>query len=150
MVFLLLIHRNLRVSYMQCNSCIRRSVNRHTPSPYSTQWRKIRNVADLMYREGKDNWSRDWSSVTASLPGPSPRGRSSWSWTRWRVQAARWLAHQQLHTASRRSCPRRQPACNRFVRSTVSQSKQSWKHFATVKYFQWGTWKVQRAYEIFF
>lgn len=90
--------------------------------------KKIRNVTDLMYREGKGNWSRDWSSATASLPGPSPGGRSSWSWTRWRAQAARWLAHQQLHTASRRFFPRRQPACNKFVSDTVSQSKETWKN----------------------
>jgi len=148
MALLLLIPRKFCVPCMQCNSWNRRSVNRRTPSPHSTLWRKIRNVADLMSREGKGNWSRDWSSVTASLPGPSPGGRSSWSWTRWLAQAVRWLAHQQLHTGSRRSSPRRLQACNRFVQRYRITVQAKLKHFATVKYFQWGTWKVWRAYEI--
>jgi hypothetical protein len=78
-----------------------------------------------MYQEGTDNWSRDWSSVTASLPGPSPGGRNSWNWIRWPEQAAQWLAHQRSHIGSRRSCPRHQPACNSVVSGNVSESSKA-------------------------
>lgn len=54
---------------------------------------------------GRDNWWRGWSFDSASPPGRSPDGRSSWSLTQWRAQEERWWGRRRWHTVTRRFCP---------------------------------------------
>ena len=73
---------------------------------------------------GRDSSGHGWSSDSASPPGLSPGGRSSWSWTRWRGQAGRSWARPQSRRANPRSSPTHPPAWGREVISVTWESRR--------------------------
>ena len=73
---------------------------------------------------GRDSSGHGWSSDSASPPGRSPGGRSSWSWTRWQGQAGRSWARPQSRRANPRSSPTHPPAWGREVISVTWESRR--------------------------